>query len=63
MEFDNIKDVLKDAIEIAEGKEMKTKIGNGEYRNATADDVQELIKERLYNIADLLGMSDIYLDD
>lgn len=63
MEFDNIKDVLKDAIEIAEGKEMKTKIGNGEYWNATADDVQELIKERLYNIADLLGMSDIYLDD
>ncbi len=31
MEFDNVKDVLKDAIEIAEGKEMKTKIGNGEY--------------------------------
>lgn len=63
MVFDNVKDVLKDAIEIAEGQEMKTKIGNGEYRNATADDVQELIKERLYNIADLLGMSDIYLDD
>ncbi|MCQ9315768.1 hypothetical protein NQ006_03040 [Pediococcus pentosaceus] len=42
---------------------MKTRIGNGEYRNTTAGDVQELIRERLYNIADLLGMSDIYLDD
>lgn len=63
MEFDNVKAVLKDEIEITEGKEMKTRIGNGEYRNTTAGDVQELIRERLYNIADLLGMSDIYLDD
>lgn len=55
--------MLKDAIEITEGKEMKTRIGNGEYRNTTADDVQKLIKGRLSNIADLLGMSDIYLDD
>lgn len=62
MEFDNVKAILRDAIEITEGKEMKTRIGNDEYRNATAGDVQELIKERLYNIADLLGMSELYLD-
>lgn len=58
-----MKDVLQEAIEIAEGKELKTKVGKGEYQKVTAEDVQELLKERLYNMADLLGMSDLYLED
>ncbi|KAF0552540.1 hypothetical protein [Pediococcus acidilactici] len=62
-EFDNVKEALKDAIEIAESKGIKTKAGNDKYHSATAEDIQELMQERLYNIADLLGMSDLYLNE
>ncbi|MBY4581304.1 hypothetical protein ACYJ1T_06950 [Pediococcus pentosaceus] len=62
-EFENVKDALKEAIEIADAKEIKTKVGKNEYHPATTEEVQEMLSERLYNIADLLGMSDLYLDD
>lgn len=62
-EFENVKDALKEAIEIADAKEIKTKVGKNEYHLATTEEVQEMLSERLYNIADLLGMSDLYLDD
>lgn len=63
MEFENVKAALKDAIDIASGTDLKVKTDDGEFRVATVKDVQELMNERLYSIADLLGMSDLYLDD
>lgn len=62
-EFENVKDALQEAIEIVDAKEIRTKTGTGEYHPATAEEIQSLMQERLYNIADLLGMSDLYLDD
>lgn len=62
-EFENVKDALQEAIEIVDAKVIITKTGTGEYHPATAEEKQSLIQERLYNIADLLGMSDLYLDD
>ena len=54
---------MKEAIEIADAKGIKTKVGKNEYHPATVEEVQEMLSEYLYNIADLLGMSDLYLDD
>ncbi|MEH1647576.1 hypothetical protein AAHB41_05725 [Pediococcus pentosaceus] len=62
-EFENVKDALQEAIEIVDAKEIRTKTETGESQLATAEEKQSLIQERLYNIADLLGMSDLYLDD
>ena len=61
IEYDNIKDALKDAIFYTEHNDMKI-ISDGVKRDATIEDYQEAIRERLYNIADLLGMSEIYLE-
>lgn len=63
MEFENVKAALKDTIDIASGTDLKVKTDDGELRVATVKDVQELMNERLYNIADLLGMEDIYLNN
>lgn len=63
MEFENVRDALKEAIEIADAIGIKTKVGKNEYHPATTEEVQEMLSERLYNIADLLGMSDLYLKD
>lgn len=62
-EFENVKDALQEAIEIVDAKEIRTKTGTSESHLATAEEIQSLLQERLYNIADLLGMSDLYLDD
>lgn len=56
MEHENVKDALKAAIEIAEAKGIK--VGG---KPATAEDIQEMVRELLYNVADLLGMSEVYL--
>lgn len=61
MEFENVKAALKDAIDVASGTDLKVKTDDGEFCEATVRDVQELMNERLYNIADLLGMEDLYL--
>lgn len=62
-EFENVRDALKEAIEIADAKSWGNIKEDGMIRPATIQDVQDLMQERLYNIADLLGMSDLYLDD
>lgn len=62
IEYDNVKDALKDAIFYTENNDMKI-ISDGVKRDATIEDYQESIRERLYNVADLLGMSEIYLKD
>lgn len=62
-EFENVRDALKDAIEIADAKSWGDIKEGGTVRPVTIQDVQDLMQERLYSIADLLGMSDLYLDD
>lgn len=57
MEFENIKDALQFAIEVTESDPI-TVDGNP----ATIKDVQELIREPLCSIADLLGLSELYLE-
>ncbi|AHA04362.1 hypothetical protein [Pediococcus pentosaceus] len=61
-EFENVRDALKDAIEIADAKSWGDIKEGGTVRPVTIQDVQDLMQERLYNIADLLGMSDLYLE-
>ena len=61
MEYENVKEALKDAIEIAESKEVITWDIDTNSRPATTEEVREMIRERLYNIADLLGLSELYL--
>lgn len=64
IEHDNVKDALKEAIDIAETKPNGIVTVNGkDSRPVNTNDHIELIRERLYNIADLLGMSEIYLDN
>ncbi|HFL0766702.1 TPA: hypothetical protein ACGYJ0_001461 [Enterococcus faecium] len=48
---------MKAAIEIAEAKGIKV-----DGKPATVHDIQNLTKEHLYFIADLLGLSELYLD-
>lgn len=62
MEYENVKEALKDAIEIAESEEVITWDIDTNSRLATTEEMQEMIRERLYNIADLLGLSELYLD-
>lgn len=62
MEYENVKEALKDAIEIAESEEVITWDIDTNSRLATTEEVQEMIRERLYNIADLLGLSELYLE-
>ncbi|WP_353990025.1 hypothetical protein ABVF11_02025 [Pediococcus argentinicus] len=58
-EYDNVREALKEAIEMSEATNITT-VDNGNNKPATIEDVQESIRERLYSIADLLGMSDLY---
>ena len=63
IEHENVKDALKEAIEIAETEPNGIVTVNGENARPTnTNDHIELIRERLYNIADLLGMSELYLN-
>lgn len=55
IENDNVRDALSELIEIAEATEIST-----DGHSATVEELQELFREGLYNIADLLGMSDVY---
>lgn len=69
MEYENVKEALKDMYAISQTKdlEIKTYTKPGcetptSVRQATAKDMRELMFEFVVNIADLLGMEDIYLD-
>lgn len=57
IEHENVRDVLKTLIDLAGAKNFTT---NG--RESTVEDVQELFAERIYNLADLLGFENLYLD-
>ncbi len=57
-EHDNIIDVLKDLFELSNAKNITV-----DGKIATVDDLQEFYKESLVNLADLLGVSELYLGE
>lgn len=57
MEFENIKDALRFAVEVARA-DCNIKVDG---KQATVKDVQDLMLEPLCSIADLLGLSEVYL--
>lgn len=56
-EFENVKQAFQSAFELVDAKGITT-----DGAVATTEQVQELFKENLVNIADLLGMEELYLD-
>lgn len=56
MEFDTVKEALEWLIEVNSGN-LKV---NG--KEATIEKLQEVNRETIYGICDLLGLSDLYLD-
>ena len=56
MEFDTVKEALEWLIEV---NSVKLKV-NGE--ETTVEKLQEVNRETIYGICDLLGLSDLYLD-
>lgn len=64
-EYDNVRDCLKDllAFNDTRNEDFRVKDEDGTDREATVKDLQELNTEALYNLADLLGMSDLYLSE
>lgn len=70
MEYENVREVLKDMYAISQTKDLEIKTyakpdckTPTSTRQATAKDMQELMFEFVVNIADLLGMEDIYLNE
>ncbi|MDT2570304.1 hypothetical protein ACFFH2_15575 [Enterococcus devriesei] len=57
-EHDNIIDVLKDLFELSDAKNITV-----DGKIATVEDLQEFYKESLVNLADLLGVSELYLGE
>lgn len=53
---ENVKEALQDAIEFAEATAITV-----DGQPAKIEDFQQLMQERLFSIADLLGMSELYL--
>lgn len=60
MEFENLREALAFMLDI---NSESSAVTNEDNRPASVDDMKELNMEALVNIADLLGMSDLYLDD
>lgn len=58
-EFENVHDALEHLILINESKIHRI-IENGIEREGTIQDLKDENKETLYNLADLLGMTDLY---
>lgn len=62
---ENLRDCLKELILFNDPRNTNFEVTNedGKYHKATIKDLQELNLSDLYFIADLLGMSDLYLKD
>lgn len=56
-----VKDLLQDLIDINESEAVYEKDPGKERRLATIKEVKDLNLEDLYQLADLLGMSELYL--
>jgi len=64
MDYKNVREALKFLLEYNDSKlnpNLKTRYSNGGWVASTSKDVQEVNYESLANMADLLGMSDLYL--
>lgn len=62
-EHNNVKNLLEELIRLNEpGSNLQVKNTNGGSINGTVSDLQELNYEKLASIADLLGMSELYLE-
>lgn len=57
-DFDNVKDALDDLIDLVEAHDFRNEDGT----LMSGNEVLELVAEDVYKIADLLGLSDLYLD-
>lgn len=55
-EFENVRSALKSLFEITDAVAIKV-----DGKPATVKDIQEMVLERAVGIADLLGMSELYL--
>lgn len=58
-EFDNVREALAQLILINES-EVHNITEDGVKRKANIDDLRDINKQVLFNLADLLGMSDLY---
>ncbi|WP_438341165.1 hypothetical protein ACSKF1_05740 [Lactiplantibacillus plantarum] len=64
--YDNVREVLKFLIEYNDtglNPDLKSRTNGGEWMPSTAKDVQEVNYEALTQAADMLGMSDLYLEE
>lgn len=60
MEFKSVREALEFLIDI---NSQSSAVTNQDNQPASVEDMKELNMEALANVADLLGMSDLYLDD
>lgn len=60
MEFENLREALEFLLDI---NSPSSAVTNQDNRPASVDDMKELNTEALVSMADLVGMSDLYLDD
>lgn len=60
MEFESLREALKFMFEI---NNKSSELTNQDNQPASVDDMKELNTEALVSMADLVGMSDLYLDD
>lgn len=63
-EYENVREALSDLLELNDSQrnhDLKVRLGDGEWHKCTAHDIQEFNYEILASMADLLGMSDLYL--
>ena len=58
IEYDNLRDALKALYELTGGTNFLT-----DGKPSTIEDIQELYQERIINVIDLLGHSNIYLEE
>jgi hypothetical protein len=60
MQFESVRETLEFLFDI---NSKSSAVTNQDNQPASVDDMKELNMEALANVADLLGMSDLYLND
>lgn len=63
MEFETVKEALKELININQATKIITRKENGKSREITVKELQEINFETLVNVCDLLGMKELYLGE
>lgn len=59
MEFETVKEAIQELVELSEAKSIINEQGS----DLNGEETQELFKERVYALADILGFSEIYLNN